>query len=147
MAIASPVHNPIKPFVKPLLAGGLLFSLIVLLVDFSSAKALLSHTPIFSDSLNQGKAVETLAKDCESEIVETAQLSREQLLQILAVPERDSKARMRQIVQAPYCQLSTLQVREGVDAVREAYPLAFDPAMTLVLLYENDEYVGYRFKH
>ena len=58
---------------------------------------------------------------------------------------RDAKTRVRQIVSEPYCQLPTLKVRSGVDAEREAYPLAFDPGTTLVILYENDEYAGYRF--
>ena len=80
-------------------------------------------------------------------MVSTAQLSREQLLALLAVPERDTKARIREIVAEPYCQLSALNVRAGVKAEREAYPLAFDPNTTLVILYENDEYAGYRFKH
>ncbi|MEM6449219.1 MAG: hypothetical protein AAF703_02790 [Cyanobacteria bacterium P01_D01_bin.105] len=147
MAAVSPVRNPIKPLIKPLLASSLLFALIALLVDFSGAKALLSSSSLLSSSTSSGKAIETLRATCEGDITETARLSREQLLQLLAVPERDSKTRIRQIAQAPYCQLSTLQVRAGVDAVREAYPLAFDPATILVILYENDEYAGYRFKH
>lgn len=147
MAAINPIRNPIKPLVKPLVAGGLMFSLIGLLVDFSSAKALLSPSALLPNSLSQGKSTETLAKTCEGTITEAAQLSREQLLQLLAVPERDSKDRVRQIVNEPYCQLSTLQVRAGIDAVREAYPLEFDPDTTLVVLYENNEYAGYRFKH
>lgn len=147
MAAINPVRNPLKPLLKPLLAGGLMFSLIAILLDFSGAKTLLFNSSFLSASADQGKAAKTLAKSCESDITETAQLSREQLLQLLAVPERDSKTRIRQIVQTPYCQLASIQVRAGVDAVREAYPLAFDPDTALVLLYENDEYAGYRFKH
>jgi len=147
MAVARPVSNPAKSLIKPLLAGSLMFSLIGLLLDFSSAKSLLSQASLLPSAIKAGRAVETLAKDCESAIAEASQLSREQLLQILAIPERDSKTRIRQIVAEPYCELSNLQVRAGVDAVREAYPLAFDPNTTLVLLYENDEYAGYRFKY
>ena len=147
MAVVSPVRSPVKPLVKPLLAGSLLFSLIGLLLDFGSAKSLLTQSALFPSALKTGKAVETLSKTCESEVVETSQLSREQLLQILAIPERDSKSRIRQIIAEPYCQLSNLQIRAGVDAVREAYPLAFDPNTTLVLLYEGEEYAGYRFKY
>jgi hypothetical protein len=147
MTLSSPAQNPIKPLVKPLLAGGLMFSLIVILLDANGAKPLLSHPAAFASSPSHGKAIETLSKDCEGEITETIRLSRQQLLQLLSVPERNSKTKVREIVQAPYCQLSTLQVRAGVDAVREAYPLEFDPETTLVILYENDEYAGYRFKH
>lgn len=147
MAVASPVSNPLKPFIKPLLAGGLMFALIALLVDLSSAKALLSRSNLLSSVLDQNKVSETLAKSCQGDVAQTSQLSREQLLQLLAVPERDSKTRVRQIVQEPYCQLASIEVRAGVDAIREAYPLAFDPETTLVILYEEDEYAGYRFKH
>ena len=147
MSIINPIRNPITPFIKPLVAGGLMFSLIALLVDFTSAKAFLFPSELLPSALNQGKAAETLSKTCEGTITETARLSREQLLQLLAVPERDSRDRVRQIVKEPYCKLSTLQVRAGIDAVREAYPLEFDPDTALVVLYENNEYAGYRFKH
>jgi hypothetical protein len=147
MTLSRRTPTPIRPPVKPLLAGGLLFALIVILLDANGVKSLLSNPAAFANSPSLGKSVATLAQDCESEINETAKLSREQLLQLLSVPERDSKTRVRQVVQEPYCQLSTLQVRADVDAVREAYPLEFDPETTLVILYENDEYAGYRFKH
>ena len=147
MTLYSSARNPMKPLVKPLLAGGLMFSLMAILLDANGAKSLLSSPVTFASSSIGGKSAETLSKECEGTVNEKARLSREQLLKLLAVPERDSKERVRQIVQAPYCQLSTLQVRAGVDAVREAYPLEFDPETTLVILYENDEYAGYRFKH
>lgn len=147
MTLTSPARNPMKPLVKPLLAGGLMFSLMAILLDANGAKSLFSNPVTFASASASGKSGETLSKECEGTVNEKARLSREQLLELLAVPERDSKERMRQIVQAPYCQLSTLQVRAGVDAVREAYPLEFDPETTLVILYENDEYAGYRFKH
>jgi hypothetical protein len=146
MTLSSPSQNPLQPIAKPLLAAALLFSLTAILLDASGVKSLLSNPASLVNSPSRGKAIETLAKECKGEINETAKLSRKQLLQLLAVPERDSKARVREIVQAPYCQLSSLQVRAGVDAVREAYPLEFDAETTLVLLYENDEYAGYRFR-
>jgi hypothetical protein len=46
---------------------------------------------------------------------------------------------------APYCRLSELEVRAGVRAQREAYPLAFDPQTWFVVLYEGDQYTGYSF--
>ncbi|MEM8604697.1 MAG: hypothetical protein AAGF24_12790, partial [Cyanobacteria bacterium P01_H01_bin.121] len=88
----------------------------------------------------------TLNENACEEIVQTeATLSREQLAQLLTIPERDSKARIRQVVAEPYCTLAGLTVRSGVNAEREAYPLEFDPKTQLVILYENDEYAGYRF--
>jgi hypothetical protein len=86
------------------------------------------------------------AKDsCQQVIRETAVLSREQLAQVLSVPERANKQAIRQVMQLPYCRLSTIQPRAGITAEREAYPLAFDPKTWLVVLYEGDEYAGYSF--
>jgi len=132
---------------KPLLACGLIFSLAGLLLDVNGIKTLLSNPIAFARTPVEGKALKHLSADCTTDVVNTAQLSRQQLLEILSVPERDSKARIRQIAAEPYCQLSALNIRAGVKAEREAYPLAFDPNTTLVILYENEEYAGYRFKH
>lgn len=147
MTLSSSVQDSIKPLVKPLLAGSLMFSLIAILLEANGAKSLFNSSSPFASLSMQKSSIESLAESCEDTITKTAQLSREQLLQLLAVPERDSKSKVRQILKEPYCQLSTLQVRAGVDAQREAYPLAFDPKTALVILYENDEYAGYRFKH
>ncbi len=141
MTTSSSTRYPIKP----LLAGGLMFALIGILLDINGAKNLLSG-PFRLSNTAQSSSLSRLDQDCETEIVDSAQLSREQLLKLLAIPERDSKARVRQVVQSPYCQLSSLDIRAGVKAEREVYPLAFDPETTLVILYENDEYAGYRFK-
>lgn len=122
--------------IKPLLAGGLMLALVELLFDFQGMKTFLSQ-PTAPDS--------NPIRGCESMVQESARLSRAQLAQLLTIPERDSKARVRQVVEQPYCTLPTLKVRSGVEAEREAYPLEFDPKTTLVILYENDEYAGYRF--
>ena len=133
--------------IKPILACGLIISLAGLLLDFNGIKTLLSDPIAFARTPITGKALEHLSQACTTDVVSTAQLSRQQLLEILSVPERESKTRIRQIAAEPYCQLSALNIRAGVKAEREAYPLAFDPNTTLVILYENDEYAGYRFKH
>jgi hypothetical protein len=82
---------------------------------------------------------------CQEVIQSKAILSREQLSQLLAIPERSEKAQVRQVVKEPYCKLSTLQIRSGEPSQREAYPLAFDPQTWVVVLYEGDEYAGYSF--
>lgn len=142
MTPTKPIHYPIKP----LLAGVLMTALIGILIDIPNAKALLSVPVKLAQSPAQGKAAGSLEKSCATDIVESARLSREQLAKLLTIPERDSKTKVRQIVQEPYCQLSSLDIRAGVKAEREAYPLEFDPDTALVILYENDEYAGYRFK-
>ncbi|NJL88088.1 MAG: hypothetical protein HC886_22350 [Leptolyngbyaceae cyanobacterium SM1_1_3] len=126
--------QPSHPFfLKPLLAGGLMFAIVGLLFDFQGVQALLSPSKPVS------------AQECETIVQAKARLSRETLAQLLAIPERDTKERVRQVVSEPYCQLPELNVRSGVVAEREAYPLEFDPKTRLVILYENDEYAGYRF--
>lgn len=120
---------------RAFLAGGLVVVLGLLLLDFRSMRSWLMGSPSA-----QGN------RDACTRFVQTeATLSREQLAQLLTIPERDSKERVRQIVAEPFCELASLQVRSGVEAHREAYPLEFDPKTHLVILYENDEYAGYRF--
>jgi hypothetical protein len=125
--------NRSSSFVKPVLAGGLMFAFVGLLIDFRGV----------SHHLQNDAGVSYDA--CQDIIQADTRLSREQLAQLLAVSERDSKERIRQIVAEPYCKLPAVEIRAGVTAEREAYPLAFDPEVKLVLLYEGDEYAGYRF--
>lgn len=132
-----PVHRP-RPTAlsaKHWLAGGLIVVAALLLLDFQKM-----HT-----WLGRSQRTQTHGDTCESLIQTEATLSREQLAQLLTIPERDAKQRVRQIVAEPYCTLPELRVRSGVVAEREAYPLEFDPKTQLVILYENDEYAGYRF--
>ena len=80
---------------------------------------------------------------CQEVISRDAELTKEQLAKFLTVPERDQKQRVQSIVQQPYCQLPKLEVRSGVEADREAYPIKDDRKVQLVILYEGDEYAGY----
>jgi len=82
---------------------------------------------------------------CQEVIQSQSVLSRTKLAQLIDVPERSNKSAVRAIVSEPYCRLASVQVREGVTAEREAYPLAFDPKTWVVVLYEGDEYAGYDF--
>ena len=148
MTQAKPNPTPTNSALKPLLAGGLIFALVMIFLDVHGGmQNLLNNPSALMRSPLQNKGLGKLSNACTTDIADTARLSREQLLKLLAVPERDTKARVREITQEPYCQLSSLEIRAGVNAVREAYPLAFDPNTALVILYENDEYAGYRFKH
>ncbi|MBT9317039.1 hypothetical protein [Leptothoe spongobia] len=119
---------------KPLVAASLAMILAALLIDFDRLKIFLTSANTVSHQAN-----------CNAIVSDEAKLSREQLATLLTIPERDTKSRVRQIVSEPYCQLPTIKVRSGVNAERETYPLAFDPSTTLVILYENNEYAGYRF--
>lgn len=115
---------------RPLLAGGLMFALVGFLMDVRGIGAV-------------SKPVRSI---CQGEVKAAVVVSRKQLAQLLLVPERDSKAKVQQILNEPYCQLPSLEVRAGVAADRVAYPLAFDPRTWLVILYEGNEYAGYEFR-
>lgn len=82
---------------------------------------------------------------CQQVIQARSVLSRDQLAKLLNVRERSSKSAVQAIVREPYCKLAPIEIRAGVTADREAYPLAFDPHTWLVVLYEGDEYAGYDF--
>ena len=136
--VSSP--NPPATGSKPLVAGSLLVALAALLFDFQGLSTL-SGSP----SAQAPDSSKPAADTCKNVVKEQASLSRQQLAKLLTIPERDTKARVRQMIDEPYCQLPILKIRSGVEAEREAYPLAFDPGTTVVVLYENDEYAGYRF--
>ncbi|MEM6256228.1 MAG: hypothetical protein AAF821_25220 [Cyanobacteria bacterium P01_D01_bin.156] len=104
---------------------------------------------VFGASLGLGLRFQSASakKDlCQNIVSSQTVLSRQQLTQLLTVPERENRQAIETIVEAPYCTLNAIEVRAGVTAERAAYPLAFDPNTWLVVLYENEEYVGYGFK-
>jgi hypothetical protein len=82
---------------------------------------------------------------CQGAVSEGVVISREQLAEFLTISERDPRTRVEDVLKAPYCQLPSLSVRAGAIAERLVYPLAFDPKTWLIVLYEEDEYAGYRF--
>ncbi|EKU97013.1 hypothetical protein Lepto7375DRAFT_1047 [Leptolyngbya sp. PCC 7375] len=94
----------------------------------------------------QAKAASAKKDLCQNIISSQAVLSRQQLTQLLTVPERENRQAIEAIAEDPYCTLTAIEVRAGVTAERVAYPLAFDPNTWLVVLYEDEEYAGYGFK-
>ena len=119
------------PTMHPLLLGGLVFAFVGLAFD-------LRHELPTAPSNSHHEA-------CQGSVKEQVTLSRTQLAQFLTISERDSRDKVTQIVGAPYCELQSLQVRASVTAERQVYPLAFDPHTRLVILYEGQEYAGFRF--
>ena len=82
---------------------------------------------------------------CQEMVQSRSLLSRAELSQLLAIPERSPKSKVKEVIQEPYCKLATTEVRAGVEAEREAYPLEFDLQVWLIVLYEGEEYAGYAF--
>jgi hypothetical protein len=91
-----------------------------------------------------GSALLAGGEACQRVVQSQAKLSRSQLARLLTIPEGDRKQKVREILKDPYCELSNLQIRAGAPAQREAYPMEFDPQTWLVILYEGDQYAGYR---
>ena len=116
---------------KQLMAGGTVLLAIGLLVD-------LQRLPFFMSKKNSEEVCQQIGRS-------QAKLSRSQLAKFLVVPEGDQKQKVRDILKEPYCNLAGLQIRAGATAQREAYLLDFDPQTWLVVLYEGDQYAGYRF--
>ena len=82
---------------------------------------------------------------CEQWVETQSVLSRDQLSELLSIPERSSREAVQAVIAEPFCVLNQTEVRAGIPAAREAYPLAFDPQTWLIVLYEEGEYAGYDF--
>jgi hypothetical protein len=82
---------------------------------------------------------------CTQVIKPKSSLSRQELANLLTIPEGKSRATIRGIVAEPYCKMPNLEVRAGTTSEREVYPLESDPRTWLVVLYEGDNYAGYDF--
>ncbi len=122
-----------KNQVQSMLAGGSMLMALGLLVDIHAL------APMSSPGVALPKDV------CQQVAHPDAILSRANLAQLLAIPERSSQATARQVLPPPYCTLQPVAMRAGVTAQREAYPLDFDAQAWLVVLYEGGEYAGYSF--
>jgi hypothetical protein len=85
------------------------------------------------------------SEPCQEIVQPQSKLTREQISQLLTIPERSAKDKVKAVISTPYCKFPQLEVRAGIMAEREAYPLAFDPQTWLVILYEGNEYAGYAF--
>lgn len=82
---------------------------------------------------------------CEQRVETQSVLSRDELSELLAIPERSSREAVEAVIAKPFCVLNQTEIRADIPAERVAYPLAFDPQTWLVVLYEEGEYAGYDF--
>lgn len=82
---------------------------------------------------------------CQETIQANAVLSRAKLSELLTIPERAPKADVQAVIEQPLCTLAATELREGVAAEREAYPLEFNPETWFIVLYEEGEYAGFDF--
>jgi hypothetical protein len=100
-------------------------------------------------SLDMGSQIFTKSRvsrdECQGEANQDVAISEKELARVLTIPERSPKAKVREVLPTPYCTLPTLQIRAGATAEREMYPLNFEEKTRLIILYEGDEYAGFRF--
>ena len=128
-----------SPVLKILLMGGLFLTIGVLGADLRRVGMLGNW---FGSSIGKSRHP---TEACQGEIRADIKISREKLAEFLVVSEREPKAKVQEILQQSYCQMPPIEIRAGVPAERQVYPLAFDPKTWLVVLYEGDEYAGYQF--
>lgn len=83
---------------------------------------------------------------CQQIVQPKAAVTRQQLTQLMTVPERSERSQVQNLLNDPYCVMPSLSIRAGATTERDAYPLLFDGQTWLVVLYEGGTYVGYGFK-
>ena len=126
---------------RRVIAGGSVLLAVSMLLDLKPFN--MKSLPFLGDR-------RSFTADCQGNTQTNATVSDQQLAQFLSVPEGVPKQKVRDIVKEPYCQLSALQVRAGATAQREAYKLHSDQPQPqdsdawLIVLYEGDQYTGYR---
>lgn len=86
------------------------------------------------------------ANFCTELVEPSVALSQEQLSKLTEVPAYSKRQQVEQILKQPYCRLSSLNIRAGTLTEREVYPLASNPSTSLIVLYEDENYLGYGFK-
>ncbi|HEY9752337.1 MAG TPA: hypothetical protein V6C46_05270 [Coleofasciculaceae cyanobacterium] len=84
------------------------------------------------------------AAGCQEVVQPQSTITRQQLVQLMTLPEGDTRQRVQAILKAPYCKLANIEIRKGAAAQREAYRLEFDDQVWLVVLYEGGQYAGYQ---
>ena len=79
-----------------------------------------------------------------TEIVQLeATISGEQIGKLSEIATFSKREKVEAILQKPYCYLSPLSIRKDVITEREAYPLVDKNNTYLIVLYEENNYVGY----
>ena len=88
---------------------------------------------------------------CSGTVRSQAVLTDTQITKLLAIKKGEAKDTVRSLLNTPYCTLPKAEIRAGTQADRDAYLVQsddfvqFDPKTKLVILYEGDQYAGYRF--
>ncbi|MEB3294071.1 MAG: hypothetical protein VKJ24_13005 [Synechococcales bacterium] len=101
-----------------------------------------------------------ISQQCRTPIQARQRLSRQQFSQLITMPEGTSRKPVQARLKMPYCQLNAMTIRANTSADRhlhqlapeaslkvtpEAYQMDGDHPLWVVVLYEGDRYLGYRF--
>ncbi|MBW4418163.1 MAG: hypothetical protein KME13_02920 [Myxacorys californica WJT36-NPBG1] len=120
---------------KQWLAGGAALLVIALLLE--------SHSlPSFGSKASE---------PCQKVTKTASKLSKEQIARLLTVEQGATKSKVRGILKEPHCKLPKVQVRADTPPERDVYLVDADdfvelqPKTQLVVLYDGDEYKGFRF--
>ncbi len=121
----------------------------------SGAVATLVVAIILPDQVSSEAIAQT---NCLEVVQSGAEMSRDEISSLITLPVGSPKQSVRQAMSEPYCTLPTESTDENAaaqnateaqtassNAEREAYPLAFDPEVWIVLNYEAEKYIGYDF--
>ncbi|NDJ19032.1 hypothetical protein [Myxacorys almedinensis] len=120
---------------KQLLAGGAALLAIALLLESRSL-------PSFGTKA--GEVCQTVANG-------DRKLTRTQIAKLLSIEQGAAKGKVRDLLKEPYCTLPDAQIRSDTPAERDVYLVEaddfvqFQPKTQLVVLYEGDQYAGFRF--
>ena len=74
-----------------------------------------------------------------------ASITSRQAMKLLTLKQGSKRQDVLAFMKEPYCQLKEVEVRANTKAQRDVYPLDSDPSICVVLMYEEDQYLGYRF--
>lgn len=122
----------------------------------SGAAATLMVAVVLPDQVSS----EAIAQSNCLEVIQSgAEMSRGEISTLITLPVGSPKQSVRQAISEPYCTLpietteaakkqdAKSSSEQGVSASteREAYPLAFDPEVWVVLNYESGKYTSYDF--
>jgi hypothetical protein len=91
------------------------------------------------------------ALECQGTVRSDSALSKDKIANLIQLKTGDTKDSVRKVLKEPYCVLPKIAIRSGMQTEREAYRVASDALEKstsqtfIVVSYEGDQYLGYKF--
>lgn len=108
--------------------------------------AALSFWVAFAPFISKSNAFVIPTVKCDSQPDKSAALAPQELTKLLLVPERATLDQFRTAAQKPYCTLAPIEIRAGASIAREVYLLSFNPAVIVIVAFEDSQYLGFRLR-